>query len=273
KPRKRGRTILLRREHPLMIAITSASHSRDRAAIQIATSMATERLRGTSSCDACKESSAEVSQGADRWSQHLAVVPHRSATSSSPLRVPDAQRTDCIATCSVNSTQVAPLYPAWGQPWLLQPSDFWCLYGDATAQLARSDLLHQPLSLQNRVRRSCRASRRSCDQIAQSKTEWCHLADRRAVQRDEPHRHHNERPSQCDNRRWISLHLSTKYRAEEFAIREPCPGTCDCTPSVCGRTSSRMLPACAFTAQQPGSAPFQRYSVVLLHHRSAPTRI
>jgi hypothetical protein len=43
--------------------------------------------------------------------------------------------------------------------------------------------------------------------------------------------------------------------------------------SVCECTSSRMLPACAVTAQQPGSAPFLRSLVMLLHHHFAPARI
>jgi hypothetical protein len=57
--RKRTQTILQRRELHRMKATTGASHLRAHAPIQIATWTGIKQMRGTSSCDACKESSAE----------------------------------------------------------------------------------------------------------------------------------------------------------------------------------------------------------------------
>jgi hypothetical protein len=153
------RTILRHQEHRFLTATTSASHSRDRAAIQRATSMAIERPHETSSYDACKESSADRPLAAERMEPDL--TNNRTPWEEPPRRC--ALRTRKGGAAVPRSVSVARAVRrlgsgrAWHQQRRSQLSDHRQLHHDATDQLAKSELLHQPPSPQSRVRRSYRS--------------------------------------------------------------------------------------------------------------------
>jgi hypothetical protein len=142
-----------------MTATTGASHSRDRAAIQRATLMAIGRPPETSSYDACKESSTDSSLATEWMEPGL----HRQSPplDNTLFAVTRSGRAKARHRLRRGAPSIAIRQPGsgmlGGQRRRLWFSDCRRSHHDAREQLARSELLHLPLSPQNRVRRSYRS--------------------------------------------------------------------------------------------------------------------